>query len=267
MSAQPSEPHGRTGIARVVIAEDEALAARHLERLVAECPGLMLVGTASDGQGAVDLLEATRPDVLFLDVRLPILDGLQVLAALDFEPHVVFTTAYEAHAVTAFQLGALDYLLKPFSDERFHEAVERIMRALVVSMPDSPRHDAPMPSVAQRAGVVFQPDGYITRLFVRERHSVRPVLVSQVERAEADGDYTALLVGGRRLLAYVSLNELNGRLDPAQFLRIHRSHLVNLDFVAGMEWYDGTRLQVQMRDGTKLIASRTRSRELRRLIL
>jgi two-component system LytT family response regulator len=93
------------------------------------------------------------------------------------------------------------------------------------------------------------------------------VLVAQIEHAEADGDYTALIVGGRRLLAYVSLSELDSKLDPAQFLRIHRSHLVNLDFVAAMEWYDGTRLQVQMRDGTKLLASRTRSRELRRQIL
>lgn len=81
------------------------------------------------------------------------------------------------------------------------------------------------------------------------------------------GDYTALIVRGRRLLAYVSLNELNARLEPSQFLRIHRSHLVNLDFVDAMEWYDGTRLQIQMRDGTKLLASRTRSRDLRRLIL
>lgn len=267
MTVESPERAPRPEAVRVVIAEDETLAARHLERLIAACPALSLVGTASDGQGAVELLAATRPEVLFLDVQLPILDGLQVLAALDFEPHVVFTTAYEAHAVTAFQLGALDYLLKPFTEERFHDAVERIMRALAMPSSEGTQRSSQHAPVPHRVMAALQHEGYITRLFVRERQAVRPVLVAQIERAEADGDYTALIVGGRRLLAYVSLNDLNAQLDPAQFLRIHRSHIVNLDFVGGMEWYDGTRLQIRMLDGTRLLASRTRSRELRRLIL
>ena len=163
---------------RVAIAEDEALAARHLERLVAGCPDLTLVGTATDGRQAVELLTSTRPDALFLDVRLPILDGLQVLAALDFEPHVVFTTAYEAHAVTAFQLGAVDYLLKPFSDERFHDAVARVRRALASPDVASGERALPVTPLPERAGGTLHAPGFITRLFVRERDAVRPVLVA-----------------------------------------------------------------------------------------
>jgi two-component system LytT family response regulator len=213
------------------------------------------------------MVRSLRPDAVFLDVQLPVLDGLQVLSAIDYEPYVVFTTAYEAHAVTAFQLGALDYLLKPFTDERFHDAVARINKAMTSAPADPDPHAGAATSVAHRAGIVLRSEGYISRLFVRERDTVRPVLVAQIERAEADGDYTALIVAGRRRLAYISLNDLNASLDPTQFLRIHRSHLVNLDFVVDMQWYDGTRLQIQMRDGTKVLASRTRSRDLRKLIV
>lgn len=248
---------------RVMIAEDEALAVRHLERLIGERPELTLVGTAGDGARAIEMLRTLKPDVLFLDVQLPVHHGLQVLAALDYEPHVVFTTAYESHAVAAFQLGAVDYLLKPFSDERFHEAVARVLRVRAFDDADDVEHEP----VGERIVDPQNGNGLISRLFVRDRQAVRVVPVAQIERAEADGNYTALIVGGKKLLAYLPLRELNARLDPAQFLRIHRGHLVNLDYVAGMQWYDGSRLQIEMRDGTKLLASRTRSRDLRRLMV
>ncbi len=249
----------------VAVVEDEPLAARYLEQLISQRPRLRHVATCRDGSEAAATLAELRPDGIFLDIRLPAIDGLSVLDGLPYEPHVVFTTAYDEHAIVAFQLGALDYLLKPFSRDRFEEAAARLEQAT---------HHQTEPGIGEegsrdreRARTVLGSVDTLTRLFVRQSGSVRPVLVTRIERAEADGDYTALIVDGRRLLAGISLNDLCSRLDPGQFLRVHRRHVVNLDFVAGFEWVDGSRLQVRMRDGSSILASRTRSKEIRRLIV
>ena len=255
-----------TAPARVLVVEDEPLARERLVELLGEVPWLRVAGTAVDGPAAVAALDALRPALVFLDVRLPECSGLEVLERAAHRPAVVFTTAYDQHAVAAFELGALDYLLKPFGRDRLHAALARVRRTL--DGPNTQAGGTPVgdgPPVRERARLALGAGGHPHRLFVRDRGRLVPLLMRDVERLEAEDDYVALFAGGRRFLVELPLGEFEQRLDPARFLRIHRAHIVNLDFVSQLVPYDGARLQVELRDGTKLMASRTRSRELRDL--
>lgn len=246
---------------RALIVEDEPIARDQLRDLVSEIDWIECIGEAADGRTAVDLIDTLKPDLVFLDIEMPELDGLGVLRSIKHDPAVVFTTAYDRFAVTAFELEAIDYLLKPFGRDRLRAALERVKRAV------RDDGDVPVTRRATEAIDVAQGTGLLTRIFVRDRGRILPIGVNDIERLEADDDYVAVLTKGRRFLVYLGMNEFEARLDPEKFLRIHRSHIVNLDHVAALSSYDATRLQVEMKDGTKLIASRTRSRELKGLAI
>ena len=243
---------------RALIVEDEPLARQQLAGLIGEVPWLQCVGEAASGGEAVRMIDELEPDLLFLDMQIPELSGLEVLARVSHRPGVIFTTAFDQYAVSAFELGALDYLLKPFGRERFIAAVDRARRAL-----DSGTDE----SLPERAASALAPPGPMTRVFVRDRGRILPIPAEEIERLQAEDDYVALYARGRRFLVGVALGDLERRLDPDRFLRVHRSHIVNLDHVGALVPYDGARLQVEMRDGTKIMASRTRSRELRHLAI
>jgi len=243
---------------RALIVEDEPLARQQLDGLIGEVPWMYCVGEAASGAAAVRMIDELEPDLVFLDMQLPEVSGLEVLERITHTPGVIFTTAFDQYAVSAFELGALDYLLKPFGRERFGAALERARRALDVPSGES---------VRDRANSTLNADGPVARVFVRDRGRILPIPVQEIERLEAEDDYVAIHARGRRYLVYVALGDLERRLDPGRFLRVHRSHVVNLDHVSALVPYDATRLQVEMRDGTKIMASRTRSRELRHLAL
>jgi two-component system LytT family response regulator len=251
---------------RALIVEDEPLARRQLRELADGVPWLRCVGEAEDGSAAVRAIDELRPDLVFLDIRMPELSGLEVLERAEHEPAVIFTTAFDAYAVTAFELGALDYLLKPFGRERFLAAVERARRALGAARVDDESERDTSTATRARAALAGA-GGSMERIFVRDRGRIVPIPVREIERLEAEDDYVAVLARGRRFLVYLPLGEFERRLDPERFLRVHRSHVVNLDYVTALLPYDAARLQVEMRDGTKLMASRARSRELRHLAI
>lgn len=242
---------------RVVIVEDEPLAREHLRALVQAEPALTLVGEAADGDTAVALVDAVRPEVLFLDVRLPGRNGFEALAALAHRPHVVFTTAHDTHAVQAFELGAVDYLLKPFGAHRFRTAVARLLDRVGV------RADVePLDRLREMQPQAGKP---LERVFVRVGARLVPIRLSDVSRLDADGDYVALVVENRRHLLGMTLSALLPRLDAARFVRIHRSHVVNLDFVSAIRPHDAGRYLVELRDGARLVASRSGTQLLRQL--
>jgi two-component system LytT family response regulator len=249
-------PNGET--VRAVLVDDEPLARRQLRDFMVDAPWLECVGEAATGTDAVRLIDATQPDLVFLDIRMPELSGLEVLEQTEHDPTVIFTTAHDRYAVAAFELGALDYLLKPFGRERFLAAVERARRSI--------RAESEERSV-ERARGALNASGLLTRVFVRDRGRILPIPAREIVRLEAEDDYAALFARGRRFLVYLPLAEFERRLDPDRFMRVHRSHIVNLDHVSALVPYDGSRLQVEMRDGTKIMASRTRSRELRHLAI
>ena len=243
-----------TGPISVVIVDDEPLAREKLRRLFAADRGFAVVGEAGDGEGAVRVLAATRPMLVCLDIRLPGLSGLDVLRRADPRPAaVIFTTAFDQFAVSAFELAAVDYLLKPFSRDRFLAAIERARTWLGAAGGDA---------ASERLREVTDP-GYLTRLFVRDRGIIRPLRTSKVQHLEANDDYVTVHADGARFDLEITMAALEGRLDPASFLRIHRRFIVNMDHVASIAPIDGSRFEVKMRDGTVLAVSRQRSRILR----
>jgi two-component system LytT family response regulator len=251
---------------RALIVDDEPLARRTLREILADVPWLECVGEADTGTRAVEMIDALTPDLVLLDIEMPELTGIQVLDRIAHEPAVIFTTAYDRYAVSAFELEALDYLLKPFGRERCLAALERARRALPAAgrANGSP---ATTPSLAERARSVMADSGPLTRLFVRDRDRIVPVAASEIERLEAADDYVEVHTRTRSYLVYLTLNDFERRLDPERFIRVHRAHIVNLDCVKQLVPFDGSRMQVEMRDGTKILASRTRSKELRQLAI
>jgi len=250
---------------RALIVEDEPLARRTLREILAEVSWLECVGEAETGARAVEMIDALKPDLVMLDIEMPELDGLEVLDRITHEPVVIFTTAYDRYAVSAFELEALDYLLKPFGRDRCLAALERARRALPANGGAS--EPVPAPSLVERARHVLSESGPLTRLFVRDRDRIVPVSTAEIERLEAADDYVDVHTKARSYLVYLTLNDFERRLDPERFIRVHRAHIVNLDFVKQLVPFDGSRMQIEMRDGTKILASRTRSKELRQLAI
>ena len=238
----------------VLIADDEPLARKQLRDLVSEVSWLRCVAEAADGVETVEAVNHHKPDLLFLDIQMPNLSGIEVLGQVEHRPGVVFTTAHDRYAVTAFELHAVDYLLKPFGRARFMAAVERARLSLQQGA-----------STVERARAALAPGGPVTRLFVRERGKIVPVPVNTIERMESRDDYVAVFTATRRYLIHIAMNDLEAMFNPDTFVRVHRCHIVNLDFVASLTPYDSSRLQIEMRNGATLVASRARSKSLRSL--
>ncbi|VXC44450.1 LytTR family DNA-binding domain-containing protein [Massilia sp. 9I] len=234
-------------------AEDEPLARDVLRDAIYAHPALRLVGEAADGASALAQIERLRPDVVFMDIQMPEMTGLEVLRRLDYLPHIVFTTAYDQYAVTAFELNAVDYLLKPFTQARFAAAVARLL-------------EGPVHGRESLDGVLSQASSAparLERILVRDRGRIFPLATSEIEYMKADSKYTVIVARGQNFLVRIGISDLEAQLDPARFVRIHRSALVNLDFVESMRADDQSQLQIHMRDGTVLGANRDASKVLR----
>jgi two-component system LytT family response regulator len=242
----------------VFIAEDEPLAREVLRDAIYAHTSLRLVGEAADGASALAQINQIRPDVVFMDIQMPEMTGLEVLRRLTCTPHIVFTTAYDQYAVTAFELNAVDYLLKPFTRARFDAAVARLLE---------PARPAPEVVGEALTQAVQRTQGRLERILVRDRGRIFPLSLNEIEYLKADSKYTAIIARGQTFLVRIGISELEAQLDPARFLRIHRSALVNLDFVDSMKADDQSQLLIQMRDGTSLTASREASKVLREMAI
>ena len=238
-----------------LVADDEPVARAGLRAMLGAFEWVTVVGEAADGPAAVAAIDRLRPELLFLDVQMPGLIGTDVLRRVQHQPYVVFTTAYAEHAVSAFELGALDYLLKPFGPARLAAAMERVRAAL--------GEPVAYPALERLHGAAGQ--GPISRLFVRSGGALVPLPVDRVAWFEADGDYVVVHADRARHLLHLSLARLEARLDPRRFLRIHRAHIVNLDHVRVFTRRERGALVAEMTDGTRLPVSRARAQELRSL--
>jgi two-component system, LytTR family, response regulator len=241
---------------RTLVVEDERIPRRLLCSMVASVEWMELIGDVDRGSIAIPAIDAREPDLVFLDIRLPDASGFEVIEQATHRPAVVFTTAYDEYAIRALQLGALDYLVKPFGRQRFLETAERVRSRLSSAVPGQ-EHVANTPRAAIRSN----------RLYVRDRGIVVPVPLDRVERIEAQGDYSLVCAGARTFLVQVALGTLEPMLDPQHFLRVHRSHIVNLDHVSSFRPFDARRYVVVMRSGFELTASGAGTRLLRALVL
>lgn len=229
---------------RTLIVDDEPLAIERLQLLCAREPLIALVGTASDGHAALRLAEALEPEVLLLDISMPELDGMGVARALGGlvrRPAVVFVTAFDAFAVEAFDLAALDYLLKPVAPDRLRRAIERVIERR---------------GQAQQGDAGEQPS-YVQEFWVPYRAELIRIAAEDIERIDAERDYMRLHVAGRSYLLHQTIGALEERLDPAKFIRLHRSTIVRRDRIRGLR-HDGSGVwSADLGDGEEVRIGRT----------
>jgi two-component system LytT family response regulator len=238
----------------VLVADDERPARRRLLDLLRQEPGIASVREATDGQAAVELIRSCQPDVVFLDVRMPELDGIGVIEKIGIPamPLTIFVTAYDEHAIRAFEANALDYLLKPYSDQRFRSAMSRARARL---------DERGLREFAERvrqmltSGVANDPP--LERIVIKGRGTTRFLDVRDVECIEAAGVYVVFHTGGKELLHRSSLTDIETRLDPRHFIRIHRSAIVNLARVAHLEPISHGEFEVVLKSGKRVRLSRT----------
>jgi two-component system LytT family response regulator len=250
---------------RALIVEDEALSRCMLRDFAVDVGWLHIIGEAADGRVALQMIDGLQPDLVFLDIQLPNLTGLQILERVRYEPAIVFTTAYDRYAIAAFEMEALDYLLKPFGRARFNQAMERVRQRLT-----GKREPAKLPSVRERAALAmrqqktFEP---LQRMFVRDaRGKIIHLRIDDVSRFVAADDYVAVHANNASYLVHHTLNDFEQRLDPKQFRRVHRSAIVNLDHILSCEPI-GRRLLLKLRDGSEVSTSRAGSQNLQDLIV
>lgn len=253
---------------RVLIVDDEPLGCARVADLLSEQPKVEVVGMAEDGGKAVDAIRSLRPDVVFLDIQMPRMTGLDVVREVGpaAMPATVFVTAYEQHAVEAFEFAAVDYLLKPYTDERFEEAFRRARRRVELEGLDTLREQLLL-LLQGSEGSAARPDSratprYLDRIAVHLRGRMRVVPVREIDYITASGAYAELHVGADRYLIRESLQSLEEQLDPDQFFRIHRSEIVRLDEVEMLLRGSGGDYEVQLKSGVTLRVGRSRREEL-----
>ena len=232
---------------RTIIVDDEPLAVERMEILCNEQPAIEIVGTASDGVAALRLAKQLEPDLMFLDIGMPKMDGINAARALglmDRKPAIILVTAYDNFAVEAFDLDIVDYVLKPVSSERLGRAIARAQTGL----------DTPVSTKSKAA------DGFASEFWVSHRAELIRIAAVDIERIEAERDYMRLFTGGRSYLLHQTISTLEQRLNPEQFQRIHRSHIVRRDLITGLRhegggvWHALMGENLSMRIGRKYLA-------------
>jgi two-component system LytT family response regulator len=232
---------------RALIVDDERLARTELRRLLAAHPSLIIVGEAANAGEAHAAIAALAPDLVFLDVQMPGGSGFDLLASLDAAPAVIFTTAFDQYALRAFDVSALDYLLKPIEPARLAHALRKLEPKTAIS----PAQDKAMAV-----------DG---KVFIKDGERCWFVALEHIMLFESEGNYTRVYFDGNRPLMLRSLNQLEARLDPARFLRVSRRQIINLDFVAGIAPGPGASMVLTLKGDIKVPMSRRRAAQFRQL--
>jgi two-component system LytT family response regulator len=242
---------------RVVIVDDEPLARAVVREFLGRHPGVDVVAECGNGFDAVKSVTELKPDLVFLDVQMPKLNGFEVLELLGREVPVIFTTAYDQYALRAFEVHAVDYLLKPFTEERFAEALARARARLLA------RDPVPVDALVSDAR---PKQGPLERVLIRDGSQVHVLPVDRIDYVEAQDDYVCFVSEGKQYLKDQTLGAAEALLDPAQFVRIHRSYLLNLERIARVELYAKDSRVAILRDGKRLPVSRAGYARLAKLL-
>ena len=280
----PDDPRVGGPPLRVLIVDDERLARVRLEDLLRHEPGVEIIGQARNGALGAEAIRLMRPDLVFLDVQMPVMSGFDVVREIgaDRMPVTIFVTAFDQYALEAFDVAAIDYLVKPFTDERFEQAFARARRQLALSGIESQRQQllaalgalGPAPAATVTAAGSAAPSAasaapadampYFERIAVETHGKVRAVPVGEINYIAASGSYAELYVGDKRYIIRERMQILEERLDPKQFMRVHRSVIVRLALVELLHKSQGGDYQVQLRGGVRLPVSRSRHEALER---
>src|SRR5499425_1438673 len=241
---------------RVLIVDDEELARFVVRELVEAHGGIEVVAECVNGFDAVKAVAEHKPDLIFLDVQMPKLTGFDVLDLIGEDVSVIFVTAYDQYAMRAFEVHAVDYLLKPIGRQRFEEALERVKSRL----------GEKMPSAQKLADSARPPQQFIERIVVKDGTRVTLIPVAKLDYVEAQDDYVALASQGKKHLKQQTIASLEAGLDPSCFVRIHRSYIVNLERVVRIEPYGKDSRLAILADGTRLPVSRAGYARLQSLL-
>ena len=242
---------------RAAIVDDEELARQILREYLAAHPDIEIVAECANGFEAVKAIAEQKPDLVFLDIQMPKLDGFEVLELVGSAAEIVFVTAYDNYAIRAFEVHAVDYLLKPVGAERFEAALERARERLNGKSPHQVVPAADLTAAAR------PPSQYLERVPVRDGTRVFIIPVAKLDYAEAQDDYLALVSDGKKHLKQQTIGSLESGLDPSRFMRIHRSYIVNLERVARLEPYGKDSHVAVLTNGTQLPVSKSGYARLR----
>jgi len=250
-------PRGTGVKITAVIVDDEELARAVLREYLSGHPDIEIVAECSNGFEAVKAVSELAPDLLFLDIQMPKLNGFEVLELIGQGPAVVFVTAYDQYALRAFEVHAVDYLLKPFTPERLSEALERTRQRME-------QHKAsPVPDLVKQTRASTKP---VERVLVKDGSRVHVIPVDKIDYIEAQDDYVGIKTGGKEYLKQDTMAELESLLPPERFIRIHRSYILNIDRLMRLEPYAKDSRVAVLADGTQLPVSRAGYAKLKPLL-
>jgi len=241
-----------------VIVDDEKLARELLLEYLEDYPSIEVIAQCEKGVEAVQVINEMKPDMIFLDVQMPGMDGFEVLEELEHRPIVLFSTAYDQYAIKAFDENAVDYLLKPIDPERFRQAIEKVMEKKKLSESD----------LEKLLKTLSKDDAkYSSHLFVQKSEKYLSIPVNDIIHLEASGDYTILSTEDSQYLSSSGIGRLVDRLDPALFIRVHRSTIINLNHLKEIEKHFNGGLIVKMKNGKSFSVSRTYAKEIRKKVV
>jgi two-component system, LytTR family, response regulator len=242
---------------RTIIVDDEEPARLLLREYLAHRDDIQLVAECANGFEAVKAITELKPDLAILDIQMPKLSGFEVLELVENPPVVIFATAYDQYAVKAFELHAVDYLLKPFSRERLNEALDHSAKRLKTKKP------LPVETIAADAGMK---PAILERILVKDGSKVHVIPADKIDYIEAEDDYVAIKTDGKSHLKQQRMAELEKQLDPARFIRVHRSSIINLERIARIELYAKDSRMAILKDGTKILISRAGYDKLKKML-
>ncbi|TNE74719.1 MAG: response regulator transcription factor [Bacteroidetes bacterium] len=232
---------------KTLVIDDERLAREEMKSILKEFSEIEVIGEAQNGDEALELIKSTEPDLLFLDVNMPGMTGFELLKKLDTIPNVIFVTAYDEYAIKAFEVNALDYLLKPIDIDRLNEAIGKLKQK------SESEFESDIDQKTDRNSRLLTKDD---RVFIKDGEKCYFVQLSEVRMLESDGNYVKVHFGKNRPLILRSLNSFEEKLDPECFFRANRKFIVNLDWISGVEnWFNGG-LQLELNTGEKIEVSR-----------
>jgi len=244
---------------KTIVVDDEQPAREVIKHYLKDFPEIDIVGEFQDGFSGLKAIQELKPDLVFLDVQMPKLTGLELLELLDHPPLIIFSTAYDQYAIKAFEMNAVDYLLKPYSKERFAQSVQKsIAQAGTVVKTAA--------NVENLVRSLDENPEYLQRIAVKSRHKVSVVPVEDIFYLEAEGDYVMIHTKEAKHLKEKTMKYFESHLDPSQYIRIHRSYIVNAKFIDRIEYYDKESYSILLKNGAKLRASTTGYKLLKQIL-
>lgn len=243
---------------KAIIIDDEELGRDIINEYLGDYPQIDVVAECRDAHEALEMIEKHQPELIFLDIQMPEINGFELLEMLDEPPKIIFSTAYDQYALKAFEVNAVDYLLKPYDSDRFGIAVERVIKNIQT---DQKQNE----TIQKLLQTIQSPHRYLERLLIKQPGRIVIISCHEINMIKALDDYAEIYTGRDSYLIQHSLNHLENRLNPDQFIRVHRSYIVNIDAIRDIVALSNSRFKLLLKNGQEIFSSRTGYKKLKRL--